>query len=254
MSESKTESNFFKSLGIREKDLENQLQLARLQYSNSSIKGQDLEIALREFIDEWTPLRLRVGCGEVIDSFGKRSAQCDGVIINLHQPFWKDRNSNAVYLIEAVESIFEVKSSLNTAGLDDIIQKADLAEKLKIKHSQNDEIKSPWGATRFTDHPPFWAFAFEKSLSSNAILKKLNDSENSLDALFVLGQGSFVNLRDGGGQSQVRNPDGSIKTGWHFEEESPVLETLLQWLHAVLPQVERASPVIRNYFDTGEVG
>ncbi len=253
MINSNSQSDFFTRIGIEEQDLVLQLQKSRIKYSNSSIKGQDLEIAVREFLDEWTPLNLRIGCGEVIDSLGNRSAQCDGVIVNLHQPFWKDRDSNAIFLIEAVESIFEVKTLLGTSDITDILQKAESAERLEPKHSKNDQIHSVWGPTRFTDNPPFWAIAFEGKLSTSTILQKLRDSSGALDALFVIGQGSFVNLREGTGPVQFKNSDGTLKSGWHFEEETSVLVTLLEWLHAVLPQIDRAIPVLAKYFKNPEI-
>lgn len=235
-------------LGLHERDLILHLDKARAKFSNSTNKGGVLESAVRNFLDEWTPLKLKLACGEIIDSFGHKSKQVDGLIINLDQPFWQGEDTPGTYLIEGVESVFEVKSKLGTRDLTDILDKATAVEKLVIAHGMNDQLMHPYGPTRFTDHPPVWAIAFEKGLLPKTVMQTLLKSDGALDAIFVLGQGVFINLREGNGPVQVRDGEGNLKTGWHFEADEAVLSTMIRWLNSVMQMINRAGPVMKSYF------
>lgn len=235
-----------KRLGISESQLRLDLDQSRVESKNPGIKGAHLEHAVRQFVSDWTPGNVRVGCGEVFDAMSNKSQQCDGIVLNDEQPFWRGLDSSAPYLIEGVESIFEIKTNLGTKELRDVLSKAEVASRLRPTHSHGDQLLAR--PSRYTEIRPFWAIAIESSLSTKGILSRLKaDQPDALDALFVLDRGAFINFRSDVWQALWTDEAGKSQLGWHLVEETNVLSALVGWVNATLPRIRSNQPIILNY-------
>lgn len=82
--------------------------------SSSSFKGLEREIFVRRFLSQVLPPIFRFGCGDVIDTYQRRSGQIDIVIEN---PFFPSvpiiEDGPRLYLAEGVAAAVEVKSDVS---------------------------------------------------------------------------------------------------------------------------------------------
>lgn len=231
-------------------------ELTREKYQHSGNKGSCNELILRDFISEFLPDKWKVGHGEVIDSENKSSNQSDIIVADaMTQPFIKnyDKYPN-MFVIEAVSCIGEVKAQLTT--LDDSFEKCRSFKLLSPKFSNGDIIHTnETDRARFYDKRPFFVFSFETKMTIENIISKLNDRYSNtsitaqIDAIFMLDKGAIINFGDGGGafkyvdQKTCEPYEGFIKVC----QENEVLQSLVTWMTAVMPNVHNFQNPIIHY-------
>jgi hypothetical protein len=88
----------------------------RATLDHAGDKGQHMEEVFRAFLREYLPRRLEIGHGEVIDSFGNRSAQTDIVIATDDHPFTFSRGQAGLFFAEGVCGAGEAKTILDITG------------------------------------------------------------------------------------------------------------------------------------------
>jgi hypothetical protein len=236
------------------------LDRVRAEFEHRGLKGDALERSLRELLSRRLPRRFRVGTGEVIDRFGARSSQLDVILLTDEQPFVHADDESGMYLIEGVAAAGEVKTRLDGAALDDILQKGGRIRGLRPTYLQGDEIyTNPSDRSRFVESIPYFALAMESSLSAETTLERLGADSGAqngsgerlarLDALVVIGQGVYFNFHDGKGASQFVTTDGVSVTGWMGPFRGNALVQLFVWLNGVMPRVNRRQSVLPVYLE-----
>ena len=95
--------------------------------------GQSREIAVRDKLQKMLPRGIGVGSGFVIDSYGQASRQMDIVLYEEDLcPVFRlnDSSEAAFYPCEGVFAVGEVKSTIGTREIDDILDKVSSVRKL----------------------------------------------------------------------------------------------------------------------------
>jgi hypothetical protein len=251
------------ALAINEDLLRSALESARKLFDHPGNKGDAVEQAVRSFLNRHLPTRLQIGHGEVIDRFGARSSQLDVIVLNEDQPFNYGPENPAMYVVEGVSAVGEVKSVMGTGELADIVRKGVRFRKLQGTTSGGSALRmtNPSDARRFYVSAPFFAVAVESSMRAESIFQTLLDTAEvpspepgggtlpPVDALFVLNRGVFINFGDGQGAFTSFDPgSGRYQEGWVFHGDQNVLVSLFTWLHATMPRVQRFSSVLVPYF------
>lgn len=234
---------------------------ARADFEHRGMKGDVVEVATRSFLRSHLPRKFDVGTGEVIDRYGARSSQLDVIILNDEQPFVHGIDVNGMYLAEGVSAVGEVKSSMGTKDLADILEKGERLRKLRPMPLEGDTIRgNPHDIARFVTSFAYFGLALESSMASEAILKTLVAAEDvdspdgsgarvpKLDALFVLDRGVFQHFGNGKGSFQFIEADGNSLPGWVGSLGDGALVSLFTWLNAVMPRVNRAGSIAVPYF------
>jgi hypothetical protein len=242
-----------KMLQVKEGQLRSNLEEARATFSHQGDKGDHVEGAVRQFLRDHLPRRFGIGEGEVIDTRARRSGQLDVVISDEQQPFSFPEGSPGLYLVEGVAAVCDVKSVFTTAELQDVVDKAHLFKTLEKQQALGELAIGRNPATdRFYHRPPFFVVAFDNNVQPQTIVNRLRDSDlgdenlhGGVDALFVLGQGSAINLGDGTDQLQIKSPEGDFLRGWAWSPSETVLAHLLLWLASTERRsIRPVSPII----------
>jgi len=101
------------------------------QFQHRGLRGTAREDIVSEFLNAYLPAHIEFVKGEIYDSFGMHSPQCDIIAIDrLKVPLMFGTDSRLVP-IEGVYSVLEVKSNLDSKELNDCLGKCD-----KIKNLQ----------------------------------------------------------------------------------------------------------------------
>ena len=233
---------------------------ARADFDHRGIKGDAVEIATRSFLRSHLPRKFDVGTGEVIDRYGARSSQLDVIVLNDEQPFVHGLDTSGMYLAEGVSAVGEVKSSMGTKDLADILAKGGRLRTLRPTPLSGDTIHgNPHDIARFVMSFAYFGLALESSMTTEAIYDALVAEEEvdapdgsgtrlpKLDALFVLDRGVFQHFGNGQGAFQFIQPDGQSLAGWAGSRSDGVLVSLFTWLNAVMPRVNRAGSIAVPY-------
>lgn len=209
-------------------------------------------------MNEFFPVNLKTGHGEVIDSNGKRSKQTDLIVVDSTlQPFVKNYdNAPNVFLIEAVLCVGEVKAILN--NLEDPVGKCNEFKLLSPKFSNGDvRCTNESDAKRFYHKRPFFVFAFESTIKIDNIILKLNELytdkavTEQIDAFFILDKGVIINFGDGNGALKYINPETKepFKGFVCVSNESEVLQWFTTWVIAVIPKIYSfQNPIVHYLF------
>jgi hypothetical protein len=234
-----------------EAEMRHKLEVVRAKFAHSGNKGTDTETVLREFLRSYLPRRYGVGHGEIVDSFGSRSAQTDIVVVTDEHPFTFTGDEPGLFFVEGVFTAGEVKSVLTTQELERTIANALKFRELKcaprgitiLLRSMNESDHN-----RFVGNPPYFLFAFETQIKMETIANRLiEQSKRSIDAVFVLNHGAILDLGDGKGDLRFNNPDGTTKSGWGYVAgENICLAYLLLWLSG-MPDVQHQGSILHKY-------
>ena len=230
------------------------LQEARITFAHSGDKGTVAEEAFRAFLRQYLPRRLEVGHGEVVDSYGKRSAQTDVVVANEDHPYTFTPDQPGVFFVEGVSAAGEVKSLLTTQHLKQALENSHQFKQLQMNPVGARAFAAPSDLKRFYKCPPWFLIAFESQLTllniGNTLVQFINQNAleptGIMDAIFVIDRGWIINLGDGQGTFGMKSSQGVILSGWQWKEEKAVLYPLLGWLWAVMPRLEGYG-VLLNY-------
>ncbi|MEU1408530.1 DUF6602 domain-containing protein [Streptomyces sp. NPDC005728] len=257
--------NLVAMLRSHEKRLAAALEESRSSFKHAGLRGDVVEFAFRDFLDQHLPRHFTVGTGEVLDLSDQTSSQTDVVVANIDQPFRSGLHEPGVFLIEGVAAAGEIKSALTIKDLDDSLKKGALFKRLRNRHTAGELLTAGESdLARFHECPPYFLFAFESVVATETLMKKLNEAPlvsgpdgagpllRPLDGVFVLGRGSAVDYGDGQGALQWRAaaPDGGVGAsvpGWMWRDTDTVIAEFLIWLGAVTPRQVRFSPVAVHY-------
>lgn len=224
-------------------------------------KGDLVEDSVRSFLRNHLPSRLDVGHGTIIDRFGSFSKQMDIVVIDDDHPFRYESGSAGTYLVEGVVAAAEVKASLGRDQLVDMLNKGAALRSLKpVQPTGSMRMGTSQSDThRFYVSPPYFGVALETKVSVETILQTLKgypDSPSpegegrtipSLDALFTLDRGVFINLWDGGGDFFLMDESGNRVGGWCWLGQEDPLVRLFTWLHSAMPRIQRWTSIALPY-------
>ncbi|GAA1335433.1 DUF6602 domain-containing protein [Saccharothrix algeriensis] len=240
---------------------------ARSSFQHAGIKGGEIESTFRAFLSQHLPRRLTVGTGEIIDRQSRRSPQIDVVISNEDQPFRSEQDTPGLMIIEGVAASCEVKTTLTKENLQDCIDKGFKLKALQNQHPNGDEIlTNPADRARFYDRPPYFAMCFENKMATDTIGALLSSTPPVaindgvaipvIDAIFILGQGCWINYGNGEGALKIiwgeegRKAFGAdYAEGWVWVPSDHVLVDLLLWLHGCMPSVIRRQSIAVGYYE-----
>lgn len=249
-------SKIAKTLVHLEKQLQIELEKVRAELDHTGNKGSSLEQSVRTFLGRFLPPTVRIGQGEVIDSFDRASGQLDVIITNRHHPPLNIDGAPSTYFIEGVSAIGEVKACLRHSDLDDAIASCAKFKSLEPFHPEGVTVYSnPEDLKRYVDRRPYFLFAFDSEITPHNLRHLLTSRyqkngfplTQQIDAVFLLGHGSVLNAGDATGNLKVHY-GGKTAPGFHAisPDINGVLNMLLGWFHLVTPEVEyRHSPMIR---------
>ncbi len=251
-------SEFEEELRALEARLEADLVGVRARLKHPGNKGASAEAAFRRILASYLPRRIAVGNGEIIDSLGGRSRQCDVVLASDAHPNWFTPDEPARFLVEAVAGVAEVKSLLTSTNLKSAVEAVRQYRSLKpnVSHSQIQATESDF--RRFYRSPPYFLFAYDSEVGLEAITDVLQDAsgdmsrriDESLDGVFVLGLGYVLNFGDGKGAMVVADArTGARLEGYHWDEGSPLM-MLMRWLPLALALPHTQLPVLASYLLT----
>jgi hypothetical protein len=271
-------NQLLKELMLVEQDMRFRLALGRTRYTHRGGKGSIVEAVFRQFLREYT--RLEIGNGEVIDTYGHKSAQTDAIIVGAGHPLIFHPEEHSLFLVEGILAAGEVKSILTKdlfVGTDKekgALEKSSRFKKLTVKTTSGNRgaMSVRYSSTflPFYVHRPYFLFAYESEMALETICKYVRDYDQekkakfdeqqqkkrdkdkeeanpfpTLDAIFVLGKGWVINF-DGLGPIEGRQVD--EMTGWKFQSSETVLADMLSWLSVVMPREQ--SPAALFYWYT----
>lgn len=102
---------------------------------HNALKGSEAEQLVRKFLGDHIPKRFAVGSGFIIDPHDTVSRQTDVVVYDsFNCPVYRASDSAGIFPSDNVAAVVEVKSSLNTAELEDCFEKISSVKRLS-KHS-----------------------------------------------------------------------------------------------------------------------
>jgi uncharacterized protein DUF6602 len=249
------------SLEVMIRSIEDQmllkLEAVRKTFVHAGDKGSAVEAVMREFLVQYLPSRMRVGQGEVIDTLGSRSTQTDIVIADEDHPAIFTKDQPGLFFVEGVVGAGEVKSILTSDGLAKSLVNSRQFKQLRNCHLPGDAIVGLGDPAQdpFRLCPPYFLVAFESQLSLASIHERAlaadteanQQSESVLDAIFVLGTGCVMNLRDGTGRVKAFDAIGVPLSGWHWQDSDRTLFDLLVWISSVRNRILRMQSIISRY-------
>jgi len=239
--------------GAEEQKLKASLGEIRASFSHPGDKGSHAEDVVRSLLRRYFPANLRVGQGEIVDSFGRRSKQTDIVIVSDDHPFTFEESKAGLFFIEGVMGAGEVKSLLTSQELETAVGNSRVFKGLEAWFNPHDMVvTTPSDRQRYLGHPPWFLLAFESDLSLETIHKRLvaesggTIATNLVDAVFALDKGFVINFGDGQGGFKMMGTEGKPVSGW-ARSENNILITLLAWLSVVMLRVQRSMSILPTY-------
>ena len=158
--------------------------------ASSSMKGDERETFVKQFLNQLIPPMFRIGRGDITDSTGHRTGQIDLVIEYPFVPSMQLINMGPrIYLAEGVAAVIEVKSNL----ADQWSEVVDTARRVRplvrafggmASFGVNPDLASP------KDPIPFFAVGYTGWTQRETLEKHLN--EGFVDGILVLDSGLFV--------------------------------------------------------------
>ena len=166
------------------------------QFSHRGLRGTSREEVVSEFLKNYLPANVEVIAGEIFDTEGETSPECDIIVIDrMRVPLLFARNKRLVP-IEGVYSVLEVKSNLDSRELNDCFRKCERVKNLEKKAFTKDtgpiiHTFSAYG--RELDHFPtlFSIFAYH-GIASKTIAKAVEKwcssqpAEKTIDSIICL--------------------------------------------------------------------
>lgn len=161
---------------------------------HQGVKGATREmIVVTEFLRKRIPQKYTLGSGLIMDEVGQYSRQQDIVIYDgFNMPVLEDFESTKVFFSEQCLSVIEVKSTLDSSELDDIVAKAASIWNLK-RSAKYRLLMTDRGLTHVQDSRlMLLGFVFESKLTLDQIRDRLQakrDAGNlkeNLSAILIL--------------------------------------------------------------------
>jgi hypothetical protein len=153
------------------------------QIKHMGERGREREAVLESFLTKYLPTRYGISTGEIVDSTGKTSHQCDLIIYDhFNCPLLLAGNNIRIFPAESVLAVIEVKSTLSKAELVDATQ--------KIKHLKELQRENhPVPGIIFAYKPIWKKDPIEKIASELQKIYKDFDSYQFVDLICILNSG-----------------------------------------------------------------
>jgi hypothetical protein len=238
----------------------------RIQFKRASIQGrgtsQDIatfrESALQSTLSNYFPFPFRVAKGGIVDSYGRRSASVDCILVNPLHPYTIDRRENfKLIFAEGVNAAVEVKPDISQK--DELYR--GLAQGLTVKALRRAETalsmpeQEGEEAVKYSLRVPYFVFAMKAKADPLDTVEEILDfyAEREIDpldqadAVVIDGVGILHNFPVPAfnyfRQDQLPDP------GWFLEfGEDDALANFLTRLTMVVPPVPHtADPVLLPY-------
>lgn len=231
------------------------------QVEHSGSKGRLRETVIREYVQRWVTSTVDVGGpGEIIDSHGNVSPECDVLIFDPTTPKLIDTRDFRVLPVECLFSIIQVKSHLNGAAIREdyeVIRAAKALRKSAYRRRPSPIVITSIVYGKEWPFFPAWGciFAFS-SMSLNSILNELNESdkvtpiEHRTDMVVVLGKGLVLSTTAQGQLSPWHDPEGVRII---VESQNPLL-LMTVFLQQVTSEAWMETFDIRKYLDHVDFG
>jgi len=238
----------------------------RIQFERASIQGrgtsQDIatfrESAFQSTLSNYFPFPYRVAKGGIVDSYGRRSASVDCILVNPLHPYTIDRRENfKLIFAEGVNAAIEVKPDISQK--DELYR--GLEQGLTVKALRRSETaltapeKEGSEAVEHSLHVPYFIFAMKaKADPLDTIEEVLDfyaerevDPLDQADAVVVDGTGILHNFPVPA--FNYFRQDELPEPGWFLEfGEDDTLADFLTRLTMVMPPVPHtADPVLLPY-------
>jgi hypothetical protein len=234
--------------------------------SHMSVRGEVREGALTAFLGEYLPKRYSLGTGQVIASDGRFSKQCDIIIYDpIDGPRLPLGDRQALYPIEAVYGVIEVKSTLSADELRNGYANIQSVKELAPRGTFAYQMV---GISAGLNRPmPFGAvFAYRAERSLDAISAQVAELDEALganvalrpDTIVVLGRGvvgptfSMRGRRPMEPPNQYQVPTGKASLA---AVRSTGRHTLLRFYLDMmddLAAITLETPKLRSYIDSPE--
>lgn len=157
---------------------------------SSASRGREREQFVEEFLRKVLPPAYRIGSGDVIDSFGKKTGQQDVVVEFSFLPSLPAiTGKERLYLAEGVAALVEIKSNL-AKEWKDVKRKATAIQKLR-------RLFCVPGFTPYGPPPeriPYFAVGYTGWKSIEKVQEKCQ--EGFADAILIIDQGFFCTRSD----------------------------------------------------------
>jgi hypothetical protein len=211
-------------------------------------RGNEREASLRVFLETYLPKRYAIAKGEIVDSEGNVSRQCDLIIYDaINSPLLLSGKDYRVFPAESVYGVIEVKSVLNGTQFQKAIENI---RSVKNLHRENGKIAGV-------------VFAFKAEQKRNAVLEYLTTQIQKVnktlspfeytDLWCVLNSGT-VSLWDEHGFTRVSQNFSERRLFSLEPTDYPVLLWFFIQLMDLLDGQNTVRPNYTDYARGGEIG
>ncbi len=227
-----------------------ELAIARERFAHYGLRGDAVEMSVRDFLDRHLPRALSTGTGEVIasqsDTPDLKSGQVDVVISNMLQPFIGARDVPTTFLLEGVHTAGEVKTTFSRADVTREMQKARKFRSLRARNVSR-LVSAPkpdsW-ISYYIFYRPYFLLSLETNGDWRSILMEImmfikETRTMPLDGVFLLDVGIVILLSPIGKYPfvehhgipfphmiQAKSESGAI----HIYETNAILALFLFWI------------------------
>lgn len=217
------------------------------QVKHAGERGSEREASLMAFLSTYLPSKYSVSNGEIVDTQGLTSKQCDLIIYDSQNcPLLLAGRDYRVFPVEPVLAVIEVKSVLSTEELRDACEKIRSIKDLERENGQLAGIVFAYSSTWKQD--PMGSIATH--------LKEINRSlapHETIDLLCVLDSG-VIAIVDEHGQTRVtQNLSERCMFVLHRLEVPVLLWFFIQLLNLLDGQIS-SSPDYQRYGHFFEIG
>lgn len=205
------------------------------QIVHPGARGEDRELAVKDFLSKYLPKKYAVGSGQIIDRSGGISSQCDIVVYDAFNcPLLLVKEGYQVFPVETVLAVIEVKSVLTAGKIKESVETIASAKALK----REDPIAG-------------YVFAFRSNYKqedrieavAHTLLRVSKDlpARHRVDVICVLAEGLVRELK-----SSPDWGDEGYATEVFFPEVSP-LAFFLYWLIEAIGERKSSMPDVLAY-------
>ncbi len=211
----------------------------RREFRNTTIKGSGYERKLVDVVVGLLPQSWRVGSGEVVDPYGRRSGQTDLVVALPSQPsLLHSDNGDWIFLSPAVVAIGETKLSVDLDGIRDFVARRCPAWGSLDRGTSGMTMIGPMGADNdrtWGTRLPVFLFAHEGPPLESILSVIAQHDDPPVDAVFVRNRGAV--LRSPGPDSDFR---------WVVDENATAPPAAGTWISE--PEIQNAA-VVRIFLE-----
>lgn len=217
------------------------------QIKHAGKRGTEREEGLRRFLEAYLPTRYAVSHGEIVDSNGETSRECDLVIYDSTRcPLLLSSEDYRVFPAEPVFAVVEVKSVLTKPELEDALTKINSVKKLG-------RANGPIVGVIFGYKSGKKKNAMAQIATQMAQWVSEHEGEAFADVIGVLDSG-VICFYDDHGNPGIPDRSGDCDMQAIESTETPSLLWFFCHLLGLLGSQTSADPPYREYIRGGEIG